>query len=230
MMSAIYRINGVVKQLIFHERSSNVQQNQYLYALQYDQLRKNMAIKIHEIIKLKQAFWKEVACTNPIMVSMQDTGSKIVKKMYELNVFYGKVSETYEKRLYSFEATILYGMYLLSTTNFKEYAETIIKKTAKKLEDVESGNNAIEQTFSIRIVVRNRHQSYLQGGQFLQDLKFEEGPTAAQYQLIIDAASSGLCKLLKYKGHELIGKELNTIVPDGYRQVHGIRLNNLFNF
>jgi len=39
---------------------------------------------------------------------------------------------------------VLYGMYLLSATNFKEYAEIIIKKTAKLLEDVKSGNNIIE--------------------------------------------------------------------------------------
>lgn len=42
--------------------------------------------------------------------------------MYDLNIFYTSSIKKYEKKLYSFDATILYAMYLLSTTNFKDYA------------------------------------------------------------------------------------------------------------
>lgn len=49
-----------------------------------------------------------------------------------------------ERSLYLFDTTALYAMYMLSTTNFKEYAELIIKNTAKLLEEVyllESGSS-----------------------------------------------------------------------------------------
>lgn len=57
--------------------------------------------------------------------------------MYNLNIFYTSAIKKYEKKLYSFDATILYAMYLLSTTNFKDYAEVIIKNTSKMLEEVQ---------------------------------------------------------------------------------------------
>jgi len=56
--------------------------------------------------------------------------------MYQLNQFYGNHIKLLEKTLYSFDATVIYGMYLLSTTNFTEYAETLIKNTSKLLEEV----------------------------------------------------------------------------------------------
>ena len=56
--------------------------------------------------------------------------------MHRLNVLYSETIRKYEKNVFLFDSTALYAMYLLSTTNFKEYAEMIIKKTAKLLEDV----------------------------------------------------------------------------------------------
>jgi hypothetical protein len=70
------------------------------------------------------------------MVQLQSYGAEIIDKMYSLNQLYGNSCKAYEKKLYSFDATVLYGMYLLSTTNFKDYAETIIKNTSALLEDV----------------------------------------------------------------------------------------------
>lgn len=68
------------------------------------------------------------------MHKLQKQGGALVEKMYKLNKFYNSCIKIYEKTLYSFDATVLYGMYLLSTTNFKEYAEIIIKNTSKLLE------------------------------------------------------------------------------------------------
>jgi hypothetical protein len=42
--------------------------------------------------------------------------------MYKTNIFYGKIIRKYELKLNTFDSTVMYGMYLLSTTNFKEYA------------------------------------------------------------------------------------------------------------
>jgi hypothetical protein len=56
--------------------------------------------------------------------------------MYELNKFYNYIIKEYEKYLFCFDSTILYGMYLISTTNFKDYAKGIIKSTSKLMEEV----------------------------------------------------------------------------------------------
>lgn len=66
---------------------------------------------------------------------MQTLGDEIIAKMYELNIFYSKVVQL-EHSLFLFDVTALYAMYMLSTTNFKEYSELIIKNTAKLLEEV----------------------------------------------------------------------------------------------
>lgn len=65
---------------------------------------------------------------------MQGLGSEIIDRMYELNLFYNRIIKGYERSLFLFDTTALYAMYMLSTTNFKEYAELIIKNTAKLLE------------------------------------------------------------------------------------------------
>jgi hypothetical protein len=70
------------------------------------------------------------------MIKMQETGSIIVEQMYILNCFYSEIIKMHEKKLYSFDATVIYAMYILSTTNFKDYAEIIIKNTSKLLEEV----------------------------------------------------------------------------------------------
>lgn len=39
--------------------------------------------------------------------------------MYELNYYYSTTILSFEKYLFSSDATVLYSMYLLSTTNFQ---------------------------------------------------------------------------------------------------------------
>ena len=70
------------------------------------------------------------------MARLERLGLEIVERMHRLNVFYSKTIKRFEKSIFLFDSTSLYAMYLLSTTNFKEYAELIIKNTAKLLEDV----------------------------------------------------------------------------------------------
>lgn len=68
------------------------------------------------------------------MRKLQVLGVQIVEKMYKLNNFYSHTVKEQEKYLYCFDSTVLYGMYLISTTNFKDYARTIIKSTSKQME------------------------------------------------------------------------------------------------
>ena len=88
------------------------------------------------------------------MARLEQIGLEIVGRMHRLNVFYSETIRKYERSIFLFDSTALYAMYLLSTTNFKEYAETIIKNTAKLLEDVYVLESSAAETFSIRTVVR----------------------------------------------------------------------------
>lgn len=85
----------------------------------------------------------------------------MVDRMYRLNVFYSKTIRKFEKSIFLFDSTALYAMYMLSTTNFKEYAELIIKNTAKLLEDVYVLENSASETYSIRTVVRRESQCFI---------------------------------------------------------------------
>ena len=69
------------------------------------------------------------------MHKLQTVGRKIVRKMYEVNIFYSYIIKEQEKYLYCFDSTVLYGMYLISATNFKDYAKAIIKNTSKQMEE-----------------------------------------------------------------------------------------------
>lgn len=56
------------------------------------------------------------------MVKLQKIGSEVVERMYNLNIFYFRSIKEQEAKINNFNGTIMYAMYLLSTTNYKEYA------------------------------------------------------------------------------------------------------------
>jgi hypothetical protein len=67
---------------------------------------------------------------------MQSIGGSIVERMFNLNEYYYKKVKQQESKINNFNATILYSMYLLSTTNYKELAEKLIKNTTRTLESI----------------------------------------------------------------------------------------------
>ena len=103
--------------------------------MEYDDKCLLVSTEIHEILKLKIDFWKEVGKEYLNMAKLQTMGRKIVRKMSDLNNFYNYVIKEQEKYLYCFDSTVLYGMYLISATNFKDYAKSIIKNTSKQMEE-----------------------------------------------------------------------------------------------
>ena len=110
-----------------------------------------LIVDIQSILNEKIAFWKEVNQEGPLMVRMQEKGNIIIDQMYALNCFYHKSVKKSERKIYSFDATAIYAMYLLSTTNFKDYAEDIIKGTSKLLEEVDVSTNLVAEAFAIRV-------------------------------------------------------------------------------
>jgi hypothetical protein len=151
-----------------------------------------------------------------------------------LNIFYNSKIKLYEKKIFVFDCTVLYAMYMLSTTNFKEYAEIIIKNTAKLLEEVYVFENDASETFAIRAFARDELKSfiYLPGNKLqpicTTDRKGNE--ETQRFKLIIDTVSTGLCKILHLSKGELINQELKTIIPNGYKEPHTTRLSSLLDF
>jgi hypothetical protein len=129
--------------------------------LEYDQHYQHVAEEINIILKLKLQFWGEVSRETSRVARMQELGYEIIGRMHKLNIFYNKVIKGYESSLFLFDTTALYAMYMLSTTNFKEYAELIIKNTAKLLEEVYVFENNASETFAIRTVVRREKDSFI---------------------------------------------------------------------
>lgn len=167
---------------------------------------------------------------------MHSLGDEIIGKMYELNVFYSKVVQL-EHSLFLFDATALYAMYMLSTTNFKEYSELIIKNSAKLLEEVYLIDSGSSETFAIRTVVRRRDTSFMENSvEGLSPIK--NATTQHSFmelhengcKLVIDAVSEGLCKIVGVRRNDLLGQELNNIIPQGYKEVHNVRLSYLLDF
>ena len=123
--------------------------------MEYDHHSLSVAVEINKILKLKLRFWSEINREAPRVAQLQKMGHEIITLMHNLNVFYNLVIKEYEQKIFVFDSTVLYAMYLLSTTNFKEYAEIIIKNTAKLLEDVYVFENNVSDTFAMRAVVKN---------------------------------------------------------------------------
>lgn len=111
----------------------NVFSQEFEFVFKYDLSYLYLASEIKEILKKKVEFWKEVGKETPLMVKLQQLGSEIVQKMYELNNYYYKDIKSQEEKINNFNGTIMYAMYLLSTTNYKEYAESLIKNTSRTL-------------------------------------------------------------------------------------------------
>lgn len=50
-------------------------------------------------------------------------------------------------------------MYLLSTTNYKEYAESLIKNTSRTLESIKIHEDNIAETYGMKILIRDSKKS-----------------------------------------------------------------------
>jgi hypothetical protein len=68
----------------------NVFSSEFEFVFKYDLSYLYLASEIKEILKRKVEFWKEVGKETPLMIRLQQLGSEIVQKMYELNNYYYK--------------------------------------------------------------------------------------------------------------------------------------------
>lgn len=231
------RCEARVQAFLSDQNSSNVYEKEYVYALEYDHDCLHVITEIYEILKLKIRFWQEVAKEAPLLWKLQKAGCEVVTRMFELNMFYSEKIKPQESKLYSFDSTVIYAMYLISTTSFKDYAKSIIKNTAKLMEEVSINENNSSETYGIRTIVKDSKKSFIkdQTKYFKTERERETKQVIGEqfqnnFRLVIDMVNSGFCRLINISKRELLGKELNYIIPDGYKEVHNIRLSHLLDF
>lgn len=132
--------------------------------------------------------------------------------MQKLNYFYTHTIKQYEKYLYCFDFTILYAIYLIFSTNFKDYADSLVKNIAKILQKGSMKENNTSQTFVIKAVVQNskisltkRYTRSFQNQKEISTLLKLEEMYQNQFKLIIDAVSNGFCKIVNIPKKQIIG-------------------------
>lgn len=98
---------------------------------------------------------------------LQKTGNDAVKYMYDLNHYYAREVKLKEQKLSLLDGTALYAVYLLSTTNFREYAESLIKASAKTMEEARLFDCAQTETYAISAEVHSPSLSFLENAKSL---------------------------------------------------------------
>ena len=154
------KMEAAVKFYLLDVTSHLRYEKEYVYALEYDEQHLRLALMIHDILKAKISFWSEANREVPLMARLQTLGAFIVRQMHATNLFFCKEIREYEHYLNIFDSTVMYGMYLLSTTNFKDYSEAVIKNTSKRLEEIQIYENNATETFVIRAVAESKEKTF----------------------------------------------------------------------
>lgn len=76
------RCEAMVIDFLEKENCVNPYEKEYVYGLSYDEKCIHLSTQIHEILKLKIQFWKEVAKECLSLQKLQDLGGEIVTRMY----------------------------------------------------------------------------------------------------------------------------------------------------
>jgi hypothetical protein len=92
--------------------------------------------KINVVLTLKTAFWAEATKEEPRIQVLQNVGLETVQRSHALNNFYAETFDNSERMLGTVDATVLFCKFLVSATNFKDYARDLMKKASKRIEDV----------------------------------------------------------------------------------------------
>ncbi len=133
----------------------------------FDGILMELARRAVEVIKLKKRFWGELGREYPRVGLLQRTGNEAVQSMYDLNGYYAREVRVKEQKLSLLDGTALYAVYLLSTTNFREYAESLIKASAKTMEEARLFDCAQSETYAVSAEVHSPSLSLLENAKTL---------------------------------------------------------------
>ena len=137
--------------------------------------------------------------------------------------------------LNSFEGTIIYATYLMTTTNFRDYTDELMKEITTHIEKTQISDHKEAETFSIHVhaVPRDKYHGPSVHNHGLQPLYEEEENfegIGQNFMMVIDSVSAGFCKEIKVDKKDLIGSQLHSMVPEGYKKAHEARMEYVLGF
>ena len=84
--------------------------------------------EIKEILASKVGFWREICKEKPKALEIETVGEQLVEKIEALHLFYMEEMRPCELTLSNFSCSLIYASYLLSTTNYSNFATTLLKR------------------------------------------------------------------------------------------------------
>ena len=205
----------------FFNRSDNFRVKQkiareYRKAVYFDGLEKKMKCieeydskvgfvvkEIREILRNKVVFWAEMCKEAPLLKQLEVDGRSLIQRIEKLHEYFVFEVKPTEEVLSSFKCTFIYASYLILTTNYLEFANSLTKKSQKMFEE-KKGNVGTQQEF----------------GLFLQISENKEKIVSHLFELTITNISKSLCTLLHMEKEELLNCNLVDIIPVEYRKSH----------
>ena len=148
-----------------------------------------------ELIALKIEFWHEIIKKSTKAVKLKSLGKQFLDKLNKMNRFYLREIAEVEKEIKVYSGGILYNLFLLIATNYKEMAETNIKALKKSNDPTE------RKTYKLGIIKVS-----------LTDDRMS----------LIENINPTLIRMLgsNHQKFEFIGKSMDFIVPDVYLPQH----------
>lgn len=102
--------------------------------------------------------------------------------------------------------------------------------------NLDLGSENESETFTIKTIIKDDNLSFdVQPNKQFETKKYPHNHNKNNNNkldciLMISHISTGVCSLLKMGKIDIIGRELNTLIPHGYKEVHNLRLKQLLNF
>lgn len=90
--------------------------------------------EIREILIQKVCFWREICREYSRVAELETMGRALVIRIETLHKFYMLKMRSCEEALSNFNSSIIYAAYLITTTNYLEFANSLLKRNQKSLD------------------------------------------------------------------------------------------------
>jgi len=209
----IFRYKKIIEDEISEIQNENQENLDIVTEVSFQNHLRQLQANIEKSALLHMEFWSHLSEDSPDLAKLSDTGSKI-------NASSEHVEDSW-KRLVKInpnnaKAMRLYGKYLVEIIN-----------------DKESGDNLLEKARSITNVHNNRKMANIISG-LSEDLNNEATPSmwvsGEQDKFgVISGVNLAAASLFGYAKSELIGRKVNTLMPQVYAKYHDDFLENYLN-
>ena len=197
----------------FNYFDDNSVKYEHIYSYDYNMGYINKEIR--EILVEKINFWREVCQENPKVKKMQDMGRHLVDRIQDLHRFYMIKMRKSEEALSNFSCSIIYATYLLTTSNYSDFANSLLKKNQACIEEYKNkGSINTGPCFGLRLYLDKDVQRKKENS----------------FELIIDNISGSLTSLLMSDKKSLINEKVTKIIPEAFQEMHVKSFNSFLTY